>query len=84
MNVETKIVIRDLASFEHVKAQLVAEIGKAELSIKEILELKRDDLVRLDSSCEALVTLLLNGKPVATGELVAVGDELGVRIRELL
>ncbi|AKU51567.1 FliM/FliN family flagellar motor switch protein [Xanthomonas arboricola pv. juglandis] len=84
MKMETTTVTRDLSVFGHVKAKLVAHVGQVEMSVDEIMALKRSDVVSLEESCEALVTLMLNGKAVATGELMAVGDKLGVRIQELL
>lgn len=84
MKMETTTVTRDLSVFGYVKAKLVAHVGQVEMSVDEIMALKRSDVVSLEESCEALVTLMLNGKAVATGELMAVGDKLGVRIQELL
>ncbi|QJD69758.1 hypothetical protein HG421_20100 [Xanthomonas campestris pv. badrii] len=84
MKMETATVTRDVSIFGHVKAKLVAHVGQVEMSVDEIMALKQGDTVALDESCEALVTLMLNGKAVARGELMAVGDKLGVRIQELL
>ncbi|WP_243391165.1 FliM/FliN family flagellar motor switch protein [Xanthomonas prunicola] len=81
---ETTTVTRDLSIFAHVKAKLVAHVGQVEMSVDQIMALKQSDVVPLEESCEALVTLMLNGKAVARGELMAVGDKLGVRIQELL
>ncbi|ARV21268.1 hypothetical protein NY99_23335 [Xanthomonas phaseoli pv. phaseoli] len=84
MKMETTTVTRDLSIFAHVKAKLVAHVGQVEMSVDQIMALKQSDVVSLEESCEALVTLMLNGKAVARGELMAVGDKLGVRIQELL
>ncbi|PPU39727.1 FliM/FliN family flagellar motor switch protein [Xanthomonas arboricola] len=84
MKMETTTVTHDLSIFGHVKAKLVAHVGQVEMSVDEIMALKKSDVVSLEESCEALVTLMLNGKAVARGELMAVGDKLGVRIQELL
>ncbi|WDM67833.1 FliM/FliN family flagellar motor C-terminal domain-containing protein [Xanthomonas cucurbitae] len=84
MKMEANTVARDLSIFGHVKARLVADVGHVELTVDEIMSLKKSDIVPLDASCDALVTLMLNGKPVATGELMAVGEKLAVRIQELL
>ncbi|WP_369914753.1 FliM/FliN family flagellar motor switch protein [Xanthomonas sp. NCPPB 3005] len=81
---ESNPVARDYEMFGHVKVTLVAEVGKAELTIDEVLSLKADNIVALNESSEAVVTLLLNGKALARGELLAVGDTLGVRILEIL
>ncbi|KMM75659.1 hypothetical protein ACP93_10300 [Xanthomonas sp. NCPPB 1128] len=84
MVAESNPVARDYEMFGHVKVTLVAEVGKAELTIDEVLSLKADNIVTLNEPSEAIVTLLLNGKALARGELLAVGDTLGVRIVEIL
>ncbi|MEA9566654.1 FliM/FliN family flagellar motor switch protein [Xanthomonas dyei] len=84
MKMETNTVARDLSIFGHVKAKLVAHVGHVEMSVDEIMALKQSDVVTLEEACDALVTLMLNGKAIARGELMAVGDKLGVRIQELL
>ena len=84
MNKEVAIQDKDLSLVGHVRVSLVAQLGSAEMSVQELFALKTDDVVKLDQSSDAIVTLLLNGKPVARGELVAVEDNLGVRIVELV
>ena len=74
---------RDLSLVGHVTVSLVAEIGTAEMSISDLFALNKHDIVKLDQSSDAWVTLLLNGKPVARGELMAVEDQLGIRITEI-
>ena len=44
----------------------------------------RQIAVALNESLDAPVTLLLNGKPIARGALLAVDENLGIRITELL
>jgi flagellar motor switch protein FliN/FliY len=74
---------KDVSLVGHVKVSLVAEIGRAELTVEELFALKKGDNVKLEEGSEAIVTLLLNGKAVAQGELVCVDDKLGIRITEL-
>jgi flagellar motor switch protein FliN len=75
---------KDLSLVGHVKVSLVADIGKAEMTVEELFGLRKESLVKLDQGTDAIVTLLLNDKAIARGELVAVGDNLGVRITELV
>ena len=83
MNKEIAINEKDLSLLGHVKVSLVAEIGTAELTVEQLFGLSSKDLVTLDQGVDAEVTLLLNGRPVARGELVAIEDKLGIRITEL-
>lgn len=49
-----------------------------------LANLARDDIIALDTPLNGMVELSLNGLTVARGELVAVGDQFGVRISEIL
>lgn len=78
------LVPRDLGLVGHVTVKLSALVGTASLSIESLFALKRGEVVELAESLDDPITLLLNGKPVAKGELVAVEESFGVRITELL
>ncbi len=68
----------------HVPLHLTVELGSCKLSIAEILELGTGSVVELDRSANHPVDLLVNSRPIARGEIVAVEDKFGVRITELL
>lgn len=78
------LLSRDLGLVGHVNVTLSAVVGTAQLSIESLFALKRGDVVALNETLDAPITLLLNGKVVARGELVAVEESFGVRITELL
>lgn len=80
----TPLVARDLGLVGHVTVKLSALVGTANLSIDALFALKRGEVLALNESLDDPITLLLNGKPVAKGELVAVEESFGVRITELL
>jgi len=73
-----------LALIGHVQVGIEAQIGSLSVSVEQLLALKRGDELRLHETLEAPVTLLLNGRAIATAELVAVDEHYGVRILELL
>lgn len=78
------LVGREMGLIADVQVELVAEIGYASLNISTLFELKSGDVVSLVQSVTDPVLLRLNGKPVARGELVAVNDNFGVKITEIL
>lgn len=84
MNKEVAIPEKDLNLVGHVKVALTAEVGTTEMTIDQLFGLKRQDTVVLDQDASAEITLLLNGRPIARGDLMAVEDKLGVRITELV
>ena len=68
----------------HVPLHLTVELGSCKMSVAEILELGAGSVVELDRSANHPVDLLVNSRPIARGEIVAVEDKFGVRITELL
>jgi flagellar motor switch protein FliN/FliY len=68
---------------EEVKVQLAVTLGSAELTLGRLFALAAGDVVALDREVDAPIDIRLNGKLVARGTLVAIGDKFGVRITEL-
>jgi len=68
----------------HVKVKLSVALGTAELSISSLFSLSPSDVLTLDRSVEAPVDIRLNDKVIARGTLVAVGDNFGVRVTDIL
>jgi flagellar motor switch protein FliN/FliY len=68
----------------HVKVKLTAVLGGAELSVAKLFALTPNEVLELDRAVDAPVDIRLNDKVIARGALVAVGDNFGVRISEVL
>jgi len=67
-----------------VEVLLEAHLGSARMSVGDLMKLKSGDCVPLDAALNQDVQLRLNGKTIAHGELVTVGENFGVRILEIL
>lgn len=63
---------------------VVLEVGRIQMSIKKLLELQPGNMLEVDIHPEAGVDMVVNGKKVARGELLKIGDAIGVRISERL
>lgn len=61
-----------------------AILGSTELTVKEVLEIGPGSVVELDRTYGESVDLFLNGRLVARGDVVIIGDNFGVRITEIL
>ncbi|NOH16422.1 flagellar motor switch phosphatase FliY [Clostridium cochlearium] len=59
-------------------------LGRTKLNIKEILNLGTGSLIELDKLAEEPVEILVNGKPVAFGEVVVIDENFGVRITDIV
>lgn len=64
--------------------ELSAEFQKVQIPLKQVLELKSGGVLPLGAVLESELTLTAQGKPVARGELVIIGNQFGMRITELL
>lgn len=67
-----------------IPLQLTVELGSCKMSVAQILALGTGSIVELDRSANQPVDLLVNDRPIARGEIVAVEENFGVRIIELL
>jgi len=63
---------------------LTVELGRANLSLARVLELTEDAVVPLDRQVDELFDVLVNGKLIAKGEVVADGNRFALRIVELV
>lgn len=54
------------------------------MSVAEILKLGTGSIVELDRAVGHPVDLLVNDRPIARGEIVAVDESFALRITELL
>ncbi|PSR33656.1 MAG: flagellar motor switch protein FliN [Sulfobacillus benefaciens] len=61
-----------------------AILGSTEVSIKDVLEIAPGSVVELDKAYGEPVDIYLNGRLVARGDVVIVGEQFGVKITEIL
>jgi flagellar motor switch protein FliN len=66
-----------------VEVDLTAVLGQGRMTVAQLKALKSGTVVTLDESVADQADLLLNGKRIARGEIVMVGDQFGIRITEL-
>jgi flagellar motor switch protein FliN/FliY len=66
-----------------VPVELSCEIGRTHMTIGEALALAPGSIVGLNRLAGEPVDLLVNGKPIARGEVVVIDEEFGLRITEI-
>ena len=67
-----------------VKVRLEVVVGQAEITVGELFALKNNSVITLDQDTAAPVEIRLDHKTIARGHLMAVGDNLGVKIEEIV
>lgn len=75
---------RPLEVLHGVLVRVSAQVGSSKMPISEILKLGTGSLIQLDRPAGAAVDLLVNGRTIARGEIVAVDDRYGLRITEIV
>ncbi len=73
----------DLSLVLDVPVELAVEIGRTTMTIRETIALAPGSVVVLDRMAGEPVDLLVNGRRVARGEVVAIDEEFGLRITEV-
>ena len=66
-----------------VDVRLSVELGRTDMKLKDVLALGEESVIVLDRLTDELLDVLVNGKPIAKGEVVAQGNRFGLRIVEL-
>jgi flagellar motor switch protein FliN len=69
-----------LVAAHTVPLTLVVEIGRLQMPLDKLLQLQPGNVLELPIHPEEGVYLVLNGKKVAKGELIKLGELLGVKI----
>lgn len=67
-----------------IPVRVTVELGKTRKSVSEILALTNGSVIELDKMAGEPVDILVNGKPIAKGEVVVIDENFGVRITDII
>ena len=74
----------DLSLVLDVPVEVSVQLGRRTIPVAEILGLGPGSVVELGKAAGESLDVLVNGKLVARGEAVVVGEKYGVRITEVV
>ncbi len=74
----------DLAPVFDVPVNISAVLGKAHMSVAQLLKLGRGSVLELDRKVGEAIDIFVNNRLVARGEVVVVEDRLGVTMTEII
>jgi flagellar motor switch protein FliN/FliY len=69
-----------LAQLLDVAVRVTVEVGRARMTLAELVQISPGSLIQLDREAHEPVDILVNGKVVARGEIVTIDESYGVRI----
>jgi flagellar motor switch protein FliN/FliY len=67
-----------------VRVPVTVSLASQRKPVQEIIELGPGSIVKFDKTCDEPLALMVCGRPIATGEVVKVGDKFGLRIGHLV
>ena len=73
-----------LSVLNDVELMVTAELGRTTMQVRDLLELTPGMVVEIDRAAGAPIDLFVNGTRIASGEVVVIDEEFGIRITEIL
>ena len=85
LETEEEVVASDrLKLLYDIPLEISVELGRTRMTLKQVLELDKGSLIELDKLTGEYADILVNGKIIARGEVVVIGENFGVRITEII
>ena len=82
--VESTDGTENLKVLENIDVMLTVEVGRTEITIKDLLRLSEGSVVELDRLAGDPLDIMVNNTKIAKGEVVMVGERFGVRFGEIV
>ena len=77
-------LVRDLEFLYDVPLQVSVEVGRARILLKDLLQMGEGYVVELDKMAGEPLDLFVNGRLIARGEAVRIGDKFGIKLTEVV
>ena len=68
---------------ENVEVEISVVLGHTEMSIRDLLKIGRGAVIDLDTGHEEECWIYANGELIARGEVMMIGEKIGVSITEM-
>jgi len=75
---------RNMDVIMDIPVTLAMEIGRTQISIRNLLQLNQGSVVELDRLAGEPLDVLVNGTLIAHGEVVVVNDRFGIRLTDVI
>ena len=84
-NLDTEVSGRkfELDMFRNIPINVSVELGRAQISLKEVYELTEGSIIELERLVGEPLDLVVNGQVIAQGEVVAIDSNYGLRITHI-
>lgn len=75
---------RKLDAILDIPVTITMEVGRSQISIRNLLQLNQGSVVELDRIAGEPLDVLVNGTLIAHGEVVVVNDKFGIRLTDVI
>ncbi|MCE0556244.1 MULTISPECIES: flagellar motor switch protein FliN [unclassified Motilimonas] len=75
---------RRLDAIMDIPVTISMEVGRSQISIRNLLQLNQGSVVELDRVAGEPLDVLVNGTLIAHGEVVVVNDKFGIRLTDVI
>ncbi|MCA1929419.1 flagellar motor switch protein FliN [Rheinheimera sp.] len=75
---------RKLDTILDIPVTISMEVGRAKISIRNLLQLNQGSVVELERLAGEPLDVLVNGTLIAHGEVVVVNDKFGIRLTDVI
>ena len=79
-----KLKVQNLDFILDIPLKVSVELGRAQVVIKDLLQLGQGSVLELDKLAGEPLEVLVNGKLVAIGEVVVVNEKFGIRLTDII
>ncbi len=74
----------ELDIFKNIPISVSVELGRAQISLKEMYELTEGSIIELERLVGEPLDLVVNGQIIAHGEVVAIDNNYGLRVTQIV
>jgi len=79
-----KLKVQNLDFILDIPLKVSVELGRAKVVIKDLLQMAQGSVIELDKLAGEPLDIFVNGKMVARGEVVTVGEKFGIRLTDII
>ncbi len=74
--------LQTIERFADLKVEVEVQVDKKPLTLRQILDLQNNSIIKLSRSAGENIDLLIGGAPVCHGEIVIIEETVGIRITD--
>ena len=83
-NIDKHVGIENLKVLENIDVELTVEVGRTQITIRDLLRLNEGSVVELERLAGDPLDILVNNTKIAKGEVVMIGERFGIRFGEIV